>query len=391
MGWDEMRIGFVISCAMMISLMSGCGLAGGELATQMLVTYSTGSPTVPVGSPEGKMATQTPAPSPTASPTATVSYLLTPSAIPIPLDPAHWTHFTSPTDVLLSDVQHIDQGQNGTMWFGGIKIYRYDGKNWSIYDQKSIPVFQGHVIESLAVAPGGTVWIGTENNEVVSFDGTTWKSLSVEEGGYRDNWITSIVIRKNGELCAVSIEGMSCLDGENWVHHPIVVQKTVNRVYVRNAVLTTADEIWVPVDNGVLYHYDGKNWESIQVSSWICCLSPSHDGSLWIYDHEGFGKLNPKNGKIDYHWTPALISEHAEAIKEATDGTLWFGTGQSYQVAHYIHGSYITADGQLLKDSVVQYDYGSNGSFPFYHVSYIFQAMDGSMWFGTVGGIFRYK
>ena len=100
-------------------------------------------------------------------------------------------------------------------------------EKWSVYDQKSIPAFRGHVIESLAVASNGTVWIGTESNEVVSYDGSNWRSRTVEDRCYRDNGITSIVIRKNGELCAISIEGMSCLNGENWVRHPFIVQISV--------------------------------------------------------------------------------------------------------------------------------------------------------------------
>ena len=371
----QLRIFVAIEIAI---LLSGCG-------TILKGTPNQGSTELPPA------LTSTPVfPSPTST-VSPVPFLLTPSATPIPLDPNHWTLFTSPIDVLQSDVHHIDQAQNGTMWFGGFKIYRYDGKNWSVYDQKSIPVFRGHVIKSLAVTPNGTVWIGTESNEVVRFDGTSWTSHTVEDGGYRKNLITSIMIRKNGELCAISIEGMSCLNGDNWVRHPIVVQKTSNQVYVGNAVLTTTDEIWVPLGNGVLYHYDGTNWESSQVSSWICCLSANQGDSLWIIDHEGFGKLNPTNRKIDYQWAPALILEYTLAMKAARDGTVWFGTGEGYEVAHYINGSYITVDGQIMNDSIAQQESVSRKSFPFFHVSYIFQAMDGSMWFGTVGGIFRYK
>lgn len=313
-----------------------------------------------------------------------------PGSTPITLDPNHWTLFSSPLDVLRSDVHHIDEAQDGTMWFGGYKIYRYDGKIWSIYDPVNIPAFRGHVIESLAVDTGGIVWFGTEMNEIVSFDGTTWTSYTVEEGGYRDNEIISIVIRKNGQLCAISIEGMSCQNAGNWVRHPIIVQKTANPVYIKDAVLTNTDEIWVPLDNGVVYYYDGMNWESSQVSSWICCLSASQDGSYWIFDKKGFGKRTV-NGTINYQWTPALISEHTEVIKEATDGTIWFGTGAGYQVARYIHGSYMTVDGQVLNDSIAQQYSIFNENFPFYDVHCIFEAKDGSIWFGTVGGIFRYK
>ena len=330
---------------------------------------------------------ESPLPILTSTPKPSLSTPSLKKATPFILDPNHWRLFTSPIDVLQSDVKHIGQSGDGTIWFGGLQIYRYDGKNWSIYNQEKIPGFHGHVIESLAVARDGTVWVGTEKNEIVSFDGTAWTSQTVEDGGYRSNDIVSIVLRKNGELCAISIEGMSCQSAGKWTRYPIIVQDTARQVYVWNAALTPLDEIWVPLSNGVLYHYDGKNWENIKVSTWIHSISSSQDGSLWIFDPDGFAKRDIQ-GKIVYKTIPnAFWAYPPTAMQEAADGTIWFGTGAGYQLAQYVNGSFLTVDGKVLSNSE-KYDHDI---FPFYLVHCIFQAKDGSMWFGTVNGIFRYK
>lgn len=336
---------------------------------------------------------------PTLTPTLTSqSFLLTPSLTPIPLDPTHWTHFTSPIEVLQSDVQHIAQSKDGTMWFAGLKIYQYNGKNWLIFDQKTITAFRGKVITALATAPDGSVWFGTYMNEIVSFDGSTWKSQIVEEGGYRENRIDSIVIRKNGELCAISIEGMSCQSGGKWIRYPIVVEKTEDKVYVWDAALTPSDEIWVPLSNGILYHYDGKDWKSTKVSRWINSIAASRDGSLWIFDDNGLGEGNDgfgnmdKQGNIVYRTIPDIIQEyHPFVMKEAKDGTVWFGTLGGYQIAQYINGEFVAVDGEILTNSIDQNEQISNENYPFYLAHCIFQAQDGSIWFGTVRGIFQYK
>jgi|CXWL01.1.fsa_nt_gi ligand-binding sensor domain-containing protein len=315
---------------------------------------------------------------------------LTPSATPIALDPIHWTLFNSPVELLQSDVQHIGQADNGTMWFGGRKIYRYDKGIWTIFDQKNISAFRGRVIVSLTIATNGVLWVGTEMNEIISYDGKDWISQVVGEGGYRENWITSILIRQNGEICAITIEGMSCQNGVKWRHYPITIPDTVNRVHVKDAILTTTDEIWVPVDNGFLYHYDGNIWEHYEISSWICCVATSRDGNLWIFSHEGFGKMEA-NGNISYVPVPSLISNYITTIRAVNDGTIWIGTGGGYQIVRYVNGAFVTMDEKIIHNLEDEKASLSLDNFPFNHVHYIFQSSDGSIWIGTVGGIFQYK
>jgi len=369
----------ILTAIGIVILFTGCGVNANRTPAQNGFELSS---TPDLAAPTRSSPTRTSIPN-LPSPTLTLTIP------PITLDPNHWKLFNSPNEILQSDVHHIGQTDDGTLWFGGIKIYRYDGKKWLVYDQEKIPTFRGRVIMSLAVAPGGTVLFGTEMNEIVSFDGISWISQTVGDGGYRKNSIDSILIRKNGELCAISIEGMSCQSAGIWTRHSIVVQDKVNRVYVWDAILTPTDEIWVPLSTGVLYHYDGKNWENSKISDWICCISASQDGSLWIYDHEGLGKRDV-HGKIEYKWMPAILREdNPTVMREANDGTLWFGTLGGYQLVQDINGVFITADGKTLSDIEKHGFYSYN--FPFYLVHCIFQAKDGSMWLGTVGGIFQYK
>lgn len=379
----------MIALVIMIFL-SGCGMNWKEIPTRISILLSpTPSLSVlPSSLPVRTLTLKSVLPTPLSTPTPSIA--MSALKTPVTLDPIHWKLFTIPVNVLLSDTQHIGQAGDGTMWFGGREIYRFDGKNWLIYDQDNISSFRGKVVESLAVESGGTVWLGTEMNEIVSFDGRVWSSQTVEEGGYRDNDIVSILIRKNGQLCAISIESLSCMSEGKWTRHPIIIKYEVNHpVYIREPVLTSSDEIWIPLSNGVLYHYDGINWESKKISKWIDAISPGKNGSLWIFDADGFGKRD-LHGKIVYKTIPGVVWEHNPFVmKEAEDGTVWFGTGAGYQVARYKNGVFETIDGRIISNSK-KIDFDSE-NFPFYHVHCIFQAKDGSMWFGTVGGIFHYQ
>jgi ligand-binding sensor domain-containing protein len=350
------------------------------------------------------IATVTDSPGPTLTPTFIVIPTLTPipqtptvTPVPVVLDPKKWKHITLPAEDIPTGKYEFAQAGDGAIWLVGIKIYRYDFKNWRVYDPQNIPVLKDKGIEAITVAPNGTVWFGTDMNEIVSFDGKTWASQTVEEGGYRKNEIVSIVARKNGELCAVSIEGMSCRkDTGGWIRHPIVLQNEVNHVYVCNVILSPSDEIWVPLTNGLLYHYDGENWEGWRINQGMGPVALSSDGSLWIVDGEGLQKrtISGNTTNIIHHELLDNLWEYPpNFMYEAKDGTLWIGCmggNIGYQLIRYNRkGTFETADDKVIP---MQYDPSDylGIKYPFGHVYRIFQSRDGAIWFGTDNGIFRY-
>jgi len=294
----------------------------------------------------------------------------------------------------------IAEAPDGTMWFIGssddMKIYRYDLKTWTIYQPEDISAFQGKEPRSVAAAPDGTVWVGTAQNEIVSFDGTTWASQTVDEGGYRANWILSILIRSDGELCAVSSEGMSCQNKGKWTHRRFDLPQ--EKVNLASAILTPKDGIWVSLNNGWLYFYDGRTWESYQMGEWMGPVAASHDGSLWVRTSirigGGLGKRS-RSGEIAYlDIPPALWSVTATPLSllELEDGTLWYGTIGGYAglglVIYQGNGIFKTADSKLLKKGQ-DYDL-YYGQYPFGNVYRIFQSRTGAVWLATNEGLFRY-
>lgn len=332
-----------------------------------------------------------------AEPTLRARATEAPTPTPVPLDPQRWEHFYSPAEGPRIAFYDIAEAKDGTMWFVGSleKIYRYDLKNWTIYQPDDIPDFQGKWPHSVAAAPDGTIWVGTDQNEIVSFDGTTWASQTVEEGGYRANAIVSILIRSNGELCAVSLEGMSCQNKGKWTHHRFDLLK--EEVKLANAVLTPQDEIWVSLFNGWLYFYDGHTWESHRFGDWMGLIAASHDDSLWVYTgvrrDGGLGKQSRSGNIIYLDVPPALVDNPPFSLLEMQDGTLWYGCGGGDGglgvVIYQDNGIFKTIDGILLKKGEDPFLYYYR--YPFSDINKIFQSKDGSVWLATSNGIFRYS
>jgi ligand-binding sensor domain-containing protein len=325
----------------------------------------------------------------------TPTKVVTVTSKPIILDPKKWEYITLPSEDFKVTLFQFAQAKDGVMWIVGENIYRYDFKNWTTYTRRDIPSLNGKRIDSLTVDSNDTVWFGTSMNEIVSFDGKNWTSQPVEEGGYRENDIYSILIRKNGELCAISNEGLSCRKkGGGWIRHPIAYHynKYGRKDEVHNAILSPTDEIWISLYNGWLYHYDGKNWEDIQVGEWMGPIALASDGSLWIFAHEGLVKRTA-SGKMIYQNSPDILYEYpATVMYEADDGTLWIGCigGRGgYQIIWYKkNGDFETVDNKLIS---IRYDSTYlNSMYPFGNIENIYQSNDGSIWLGTYNGIFRY-
>lgn len=370
--------------AEMVIFISGCGMYLQEKPTLTSPLAFPDSPSMSSPLPTAIVTINTPLakPIPNASP------------IPVALDAQRWVHFDSPLEVLQAGFYGIAQARDEAMWFIGLsdawKIYRYDQKNWTVYNPDDISIFRGKAPQSLAADHDGTMWFGTDQNEIVSFNGKTWKSQTVENGGYRENTILSIIIRKNGELCAISVEGMSCRSKGKWIRHRIAMPKNIR---VSEAVLTFQDNIWLSLSNGLLYFYDGNIWESYRISQWIGPVAARQDGSLWIFTNEGLGKRN-RSGKVFYLDLPsALWANPAFSLYEMDDGTLWYGCGSGDSglgvVLYRIDEVFETIDGKILKkrDNPFLYSY----RYPFGNVNKIVQSKDGAVWLATDNGIFRYS
>jgi ligand-binding sensor domain-containing protein len=337
----------------------------------------------------------------TLTATPTLTSIITPKVLTFTpqmnvLDSKKWERIIMPSEGNNAAFYQIAQDENGVIWFLGysnnkIKAYRYDLKNWVVYDPEKINLNYRELV-SLTVESGGTVWFGTTLNEIIRFDGKNWTTQPVEEGGYRINGIASILIRKNGELCAVSNEGMSCKKNKGqWIHHPIVNQnKSDYWMDVQHAILSSTDEIWVSLSNGWLYHYDGKTWESNQVSKWLGPIASASDGSLWIYANEGLLKRTVSGNIYNIETPDVLRRDNPKAMYEARDGTLWIGClsgGKGYQVIQYKqNGVFETADNKIINI----HDTYFGDQYPFGNVYDIFQSKDSDIWLATDKGIFRY-
>jgi ligand-binding sensor domain-containing protein len=202
-------------------------------------------------------------------------------------------------------------------------------------------------VVALSQTPDGSIWAGTDGNGLARFDGTTWRSFTVENG-LPGNYVNDQTVTPDGKLWVVAQE--KAYDSE-------------------------------PNQKTHLGHFDGHDWlEDIQVPD-LTWITAAQDGSLatglasnnyrypnsnlWIIDHAD--EHNWYSLVFDVPGNQPLQGQAISAITVALDETIWVTTWHA--VFHYKNGRLVKIASPLEKEIHPQ-------------VSSIAVSANGTAWFG---------
>jgi ligand-binding sensor domain-containing protein len=243
-------------------------------------------------------------------------------------DPAAWP--AGPDRALGPwEVRAIFQAADGLLWFAtaGDGVYRYDGVRWTRYSAD--PALSSAPVQSLALDPSGTAWLGTAAG----------------------------VVRLEETACQAD-----------------------SRVARVNALAATAaaDGVWfaTPANGALRWNLDGNsvwraaNWTGTNVTA----LASAPDGAIWFFGDKGLARLLAREWQV-LPPDAGLFPDGALSLAVAPDGDVWAGT--PHGVRHYDGREWralTPRDG--LADDVVHF---------------VLAAPDGALWFATPGGLSRYR
>jgi len=121
-------------------------------------------------------------------------------------------------------------GPDGGVWSvaGLDRLMRFDGSNWETFTVPNLPGNDAPWSFSLAVAPDGTVWAGTNDHRgVVSYDGTDFNYYEMWDG-IPDQSGTTVAVSPDGTVWAGSDpagdysdsgSGIASFDGTAWTQY----------------------------------------------------------------------------------------------------------------------------------------------------------------------------
>ena len=273
-----------------------------------------------------------------------------------------------------SMVRSVKQAGNGDILVASYTgVLRYDGKSFTNITSKiSLPSFWD-VLEDRK----GNLWFGTRDSGVYYYNGKSFQRFTTEEG-LASNFVGFIHEDKAGTIWFATGGGLSRYDGKSFRNF------TTKDGLPNNSVNTIMEDktgkLWIG-SWGELCFYDGKTFTTLTNKDGktfrnVRGITEDKKGSIWFGDVDGLWRYDGS--------TFTNVSQRgAYAIIEDKKGNIWT-TGEVnpkvWALSRY--------DAKFLYDKIPTVtEIKSGGRMGFLC---LLEANDGSIWYGSGGGVHRY-
>jgi ligand-binding sensor domain-containing protein len=246
---------------------------------------------------------------------------------------SQWSVFTAANSPLLSSfIRAVATEPDGTVWIGTDHgLARFDGQNWLVYTTQNsvlpnngitaivhdkekhitwvgtegglVSISNNHwkyfddnnsslinpLILSLALAPGGTVWLGTFDpigfvGRLWSFNGSVWSSQRLDTRGYPSSFPHTLAVDSQGAVWlgvkGTSVNSLIKISGTQWgevdkkglVHGVSSIALDGTGKWIGGRGLSLID----PVTGNRSFDIPGRN------DAWIFCIAVDQQGNKWL-------------------------------------------------------------------------------------------------------------
>ncbi len=334
--------------------------------------------------------------------------------------------WTSDENALLQgDLYALLPGEDDDVWVGtshGL-VHRVSG-TWTQFpltqDDSRLPVL------AIVRDPQGGLWVGTDQG--VFFDpdgqpdGLPATHLRAQSGGLVNDYVRAMAIDRDNALWLGTIGGVNRYAGIIW---HVVADEPVSGQRINAVLVDREARVWVATESKGLARWDGQSWQKLSageslLDDRIVALFEDGSGRIWVSTGTTVGFLTPSAQSWQFEplagsdlvglpvfafaqdaqggvwlaseqgaarWTESggferiveLEGKRVNAVYQASDGILWFGT-RSHGMLRRVEGQWQTLagpGGANVNDVVV------DG---------IGETDDGSLWVGTYNdGLWRYR
>jgi ligand-binding sensor domain-containing protein len=299
--------------------------------------------------------------------------------------------------------RNIIQDRKGNIWIASWDgIFRYDGKSFSNITSKVSSSRFFSVLEDSK----GNLWFGSIGSGVYCYNG---KSLPTGQAGFKNfttrdglagNDITCIYEDKTGNIWFGTDEGASCYDGRSFRNYRInggvnsIIEDKTGKFWFATTGNTCVYNDRLPDGQGktfTVFTHHGKPFTNVH------SIIEDKKGNIWFGGKDGLWRYSGST-------FTNLTQNSVGYIYEDKKGNIWTSsesaTGKDLPLSRFdeksLSGS-VSANGQMV---LSRYDEKS--------LSYktptvteikpeegmicgILEAFDGSIWFGTSNGVYRYN
>jgi ligand-binding sensor domain-containing protein len=282
---------------------------------------------------------------------------------------------TLPPEANVNDVRRVYATADSSVWLGMPNAIA----QWRRGRVRRIPFPPGHALDAVscfAVGSDGALWIGTQGAGLFRYDGHDFMSFTRREG-LSDDRISAILADRTGNIWVATRDGLNRVRS---VPFDMITVRNGLPVDLPGGMIQDATgAVWLGPSTGGLFR--GRvvgaqaaftQVEPVSHADRINVLAPGRDSTVWVGRLGGvvtqFGITGQK--KRDIRLGGAVP---VSAILDDSDGTLWVGTVVGlFQFRDGHRRIFTTADG--LPDNTVQR---------------LFRDSRGTLWVATQRGIAR--
>jgi ligand-binding sensor domain-containing protein len=282
--------------------------------------------------------------------------------------------------VPMSMVRNVRQARNGDILIASyLGVFRYDGTSFTNLTGKIIsPRFSSFwdVLEDQK----GNLWFGTKDSGVYYYNGKSIQHFTIRNG-LANNRVGKIYEDKAGNIWFATGGGASRYDGKSFRNF------TTNEGLSNNDINTIIEDktgkIWFGTRGDACY-YDGKTFTVFRNKDGeafynVWGITEDKKGNIWFGDRDGLWRY-------DRRTFTKVSQKGAYAIIEDKKGNIWTTgadepprIGQIWSVSRY--------DAKSLYNKKPFVTEIMSEGFAFLG---LLEGNDGSIWFGSMKGVYRY-
>jgi signal transduction histidine kinase len=288
--------------------------------------------------------------------------------------------FTTRDGLAHNIVRDVLETREGTLWLatmGGLT--RYDPRSCR-YQTLGFPGKSARQeVMALGQSKDGALWVATQGGGVGRMAAGRWTWFTTRDGVPSDE-ISSLLVDRSGHIWVTpTTGGVARFDGRRW--QAFTAKDGLSEGEIgRCAELRSGDILCGTYDRPLLQRFAGNRWSQVEVDAplgrhfYVHAVMESRSGDLWLAT-KGTGAIRGKPVGPGYDWTVydsgrGLASNRVGAMREASDGAIWFGTSDG--VSRF--------DGERWQTLSRKDGLGSNQVFA------ITETRDRALWFATLGG-----
>ena len=152
-------------------------------------------------------------------------------------------------------------------------------------------------IRALKADGDSTIWIGTVNGGLFSFDGANWENFNVSNSGLLDNLIRDVNIDQLSNIWISTTEGLFMYDRTNWQHWNMQDNNLLTN-NITSVQIGIHNEKYVGTINGGIIYFDSLN----QYNEYTIINSDLPDNSVVAIEIDESGQpwfLSPAAGLVN--------------------------------------------------------------------------------------------